>query len=56
MRPLKAGSAGIPARHERRRREDEETLYLDVGMKREAVSVLAHASGQGCPRSQGKGE
>jgi hypothetical protein len=38
-----AGSAGIPARHERRRREDAETLKLKVEKKRKMGSVLRHA-------------
>jgi hypothetical protein len=52
IRPLSAGSAGIRARHERRRREDSEPLKLKVEGKREVGSVRARFGGQGCPRSR----
>src|SRR6185436_4372052 len=51
IRQLLAGSAGIPARMSAQR-ESRETFHLNVEVKRETVSALAHACGQGCPRSQ----
>ena len=48
---LLAGSAGIPARMSAKR-EDCVTLQFKDEIKSETLSVLAHACGQGCPRSQ----